>query len=154
MKKITYGPGDVTDVSWALERSALLSGPGGGGGGGRCTALVHPPSTRRAVARRHCAGASVSTGVVIGSLWWALVLVPSCRGILFGGVEHVSVMWRAYEDCCVLTGRVSPFCGLPASLCVFLACLDSLTSHVNGEEGVWVSMGVHCVFFVASTHYH
>jgi len=80
--------------------------------------------------------------VVVVGPW---VLVPPCHrrchGILFGGVEHISVMWRMYEDCCVLTGRVSPFWGLPASLCAFLAHLDSLTSCLNREEGVWVSVG-------------
>jgi len=84
----------------------------------------------------------------------ALVLVPPCCGILFGGVEHVSVMWCTYKDCCVLTGWVSPFWGLPASLCTFLACLDSLTSRLNREEGVWVSMVVHCMFVMAGSNYH
>jgi len=58
-----------------------LSGPGGGGGGGGCTALVHPPSTQQAVAHRHCAGAGVGTGIVVGSLWWG----PWCSFLLFVG---------------------------------------------------------------------
>ena len=91
---------------------------------------------------------------LLGCHGGALVLIPPCCGILFGGVERVSVMWHAYEDCCVLTGWVSPFWGLLASLCAFLARLDSLTSRVNGEEGVWVSVGVRCMFFVAGSHYH
>jgi len=132
----------------------LLSGPGGGGGGGGCTALVHPPSTQQAVAHRHCAGAGVGTGIVVGSLWWGPGAHSSLLWDSVWGVECISVTWCVYEDCCVLTGQVSPFCGLSVSLCTFLACLDSLTSCLNGEEGVWVSVGVHCMFFMAGSHYH
>ena len=50
-------------------------------------------------------------------------------------MEGLAVTWRAYGGCWVLTGRVSPFWGLPASLCVLLARVNSLTSRLNGEEG-------------------
>jgi hypothetical protein len=75
--------------------------------------------------------------------------VPSC----WGGVECVSVTWHAYRGCWVLTGRVSPFWGLSASLCTLLAHVNSLTSCLNREEGVLVAVGVHCAFFVIAGHH-
>ena len=78
-----------------------------------------------------------------GHGWWSAFSVR-------GGFVRVSVTWRAYGGCWVLTGRVSPFWGLPASLCAFLARVDSLTSHLNGEEGDWVAVRVRCAFFVVA----
>ncbi|KAF8239493.1 hypothetical protein L208DRAFT_1385943, partial [Tricholoma matsutake] len=45
-------------------------------------------------------------------------------------------MWPEYRGWWVLTRQVSPFWGLLASLCTLLACVNSLTSHLNGEEGI------------------
>jgi hypothetical protein len=81
-----------------------------------------------------------------GHGWWSAFSVH-------GGFVRISVTWRVYGGCWVLTGQVSPFWGLPASLCVVLACVDSLTSHLNGEEGDWVAMCVCCAFFVVA-HRH
>jgi hypothetical protein len=61
---------------------------------------------------------------------------------------RVSVTWRTHRGCWVLTGRVSPFWGLSASLSALLARVDSLTSRLNREEGVLMAVGVHCAFFI------
>jgi hypothetical protein len=79
--------------------------------------------------------------------WLEWVVGRRCH---VGGVERISVTWRAYGGCWVLTGWVSPFWGLSASLCALLAHVDSLTSYLNGEEGVLVAMGVRCAFFVVA----
>jgi hypothetical protein len=47
-----------------------------------------------------------------------------------------SVMWCTYGGCSVLTRWVSPFWGLPASLCALLTRVDSLTSHRMGRRGL------------------
>jgi hypothetical protein len=70
-----------------------------------------------------------------GHGWWSAFSIH-------GGFVCVSVTWHAYGGCWVLTGQVSPFWGLLASLCAVLACVDSLTSHLNGEEGDWVAVHV------------
>jgi hypothetical protein len=57
------------------------------------------------------------------------------------GFERISVTWRAYGGCWVLTWQVSPFWGLPVSPCTLLASVDSLTSRLNGEEGVGWGLG-------------
>jgi hypothetical protein len=82
-----------------------------------------------------------------GNGWWVGTVT------LGGGVEHVSVTWHAYGGCWVLTRWVSPFWGLSVSLCALLAHVDSLTSHLNGEEEVLVAMGVHCAFFIIAGHH-
>jgi hypothetical protein len=64
---------------------------------------------------------------------------PTCKQVLavvgmgggsalsrWGLVEHVSVTWCAYRGCWVLTGRVSPFWDLLASLCTLLPRVNSL----------------------------
>ncbi|KAF8238241.1 hypothetical protein L208DRAFT_1387948 [Tricholoma matsutake] len=55
-----------------------------------------------------------------------------------------------YRGWWVLTRQVSPFWGLLPSLGTLLACVDSLTSCLNREEGDWVGVGVGvgCAFFV------
>jgi hypothetical protein len=73
----------------------------------------------------------------------------SCWGL----VEHVSVTWCAYGAAGVLTGRVSPLWDLSVSLCALLACVNSLTSRLNREEGVLVALGVRCAFFVVAGHH-
>jgi hypothetical protein len=82
-----------------------------------------------------------------GNGWWVSIVT------LGGGIERVSVTWRAYGGCWVLTGQVSPFWGLSVSLCTLLAHVDSLTSCLNGEEGVLVAVGVRCVFFIVAGHH-
>jgi hypothetical protein len=168
------------------------SGPAGAGVRCRCrTTLVHPPSTQRAVARRHGGGCSVVRRslqpwrgpcgvlepflVVVGPLCLFLIVVGARRHplalpnlqagacsrgngwwvgvVTLGGVERVSVTWRAYGGCWVLTGQEFPFWGLSASLCALLAHVDSLTSRLNGEEGVLVAVGVRCAFFVVAGHH-
>ena len=50
--------------------------------------------------------------------------------------------WRIDGACWVLTWGVSPFWGLLSSLSVLLAHINTLTSHLDGEEGVgWLSRG-------------
>jgi hypothetical protein len=44
---------------------------------------------------------------------------------------HISVTWRTHGGYWVLTGQVSPFWGLLASLGTLLAHVDSLTSTVD-----------------------
>ena len=66
---------------------------------------------------------------------------------LFQGCLSMSVMWCIYGICWVLTEQVSPSWGLPVSLCTFLACVNSLTSHLN-REGGWVVVGMHHVFII------
>jgi hypothetical protein len=80
-------------------------------------------------------------------------LDPTCNQVLAvvgmgGGLAlscwgGVSVTWHAYGGCWMLTWWVSPFWGLSVSLCALLAHVDSLTSRLNGEEGVLVAVGVH-----------
>jgi hypothetical protein len=53
------------------------------------------------------------------------------------------VTWRVYGCVWVLTWQVPCFTGLPAPLCNLLAHLESLTSRLNGDEGVsaaWVAV--------------
>jgi hypothetical protein len=57
------------------------------------------------------------------------------RDSVWAGFGRVSVTWRAYGGCYVLTGQVAPFWGLPASLCALLACVNNLTSRLNGGGG-------------------
>ena len=68
---------------------------------------------------------------------------------LFWGGLSALVMWHTYGVCWVLTKWVSPSWGLPASLHTLLACVNSLTSHLNGE-GDWVVVGMHCTFFIVA----
>jgi hypothetical protein len=82
---------------------------------------------------------------------------PTCKQVLaaVGSAFSVSgglstlVTWRTYGVRWVLTERVSPSWGLPASLRALLACVDGLTSHLNGK-GDWVVVGVRCAFFVVA----
>jgi hypothetical protein len=74
-------------------------------------------------------------------------------GFCLGGSGRISVMWRTYGIGWVLTERVSPSWGLPASLCTLLPCVESLTSRLNGEEGAWVVVGMRrVVFVIAGSH--
>ena len=80
-----------------------------------------------------------------------LAVVGTGGGLVFsvsGGLS-TSLTWHAYGVHWVLTKWVSPSWGLPASLCALLACVDSLTSHLNGEGG-WGVVGMHCMFFVVA----
>jgi hypothetical protein len=111
-----------------------------------------------------CASVGVGAGIVAGSSWWgpgahsssssvpAIIHLPypTCKQVLAavgtgGGLAFsvsgglsASVTWRTYGVCWVLTERVSPSWGLPGSLCALLACVDSLTSHLNGEGIGWL----------------
>ena len=71
---------------------------------------------------------------------------PGAILIIVGPWCSVSVTWLVYGGCWVLTRWVSPFWGLPASLCTLLDHFHSLPSHLNGEEG---GLGGHvCAFCV------
>jgi hypothetical protein len=89
------------------------------------------------------------------SAWrWVLCclsFVTAMEGGLCGVVEsflHVSVMWHAHGGYWMLTGQVSPFWGLSASLSALLAHVGSLTSCLNRKERVLAAMGMHCAFFI------
>ena len=148
---------------------------------GVATSIFHPSSTPRAVAHGAGGGWCVwrcHSGVVLGFWGRSLALLvptvihspyPPCKQMLAAvgmgggsalswdpvsaGFGHVSVTWRAYGGCYVLTRWVAPFWGLPASLCALLACVNNLASRLNGEEGDWLAACVHSTFFVVAGRY-
>jgi len=83
------------------------------------------------------------------------VLIPPVCGILFGGLSGISVTWCVYEDCCVLTGQVSPFCGLSVSLCTIPSL--SRQPHILfewGGGGLGEHWGALACFSWLGSHYH
>jgi hypothetical protein len=136
---------------------------------GVATSIFHPSSTPRAVA--HGAGGGWFWGRSLALLVPAVIHspYPPCKQTLAAvgmgggsalswdpvsaGFGCVSVTWRAYGGCYVLTRRVAPFWGLPASLCALLACVNNLTSRLNREEGDWLAACVRSAFFVVAGRY-
>ena len=79
--------------------------------------------------------------VTVGGHGGAMVLVWVIF-ICFGGYGWVNMTWHVEGAHWVLTWGVSLFWVLPASLSTLLAHIDTLTSHLDGEEGVgWPSWG-------------
>ena len=97
----------------------------------------HPPYEQLLV-RLEVGGVSSSGGGVgHGGTWlcqWVLLQWP------YAVLLMSAVMWQATGVWGVCTWWISPSRGLPASLCILLAHVNGLTSHLNGEEGVCVAM--------------
>jgi hypothetical protein len=135
----------------------------------RHMALVHPPSTQQAVARQRGVGAPSSIVLVVQvsfasplvclSSPWVVVVGPWCSfpssASVLGRFGQVSMTQHVYGARWGLIWWVSPSWGLLGLLSTCLTLNDTLTSCLDGEEGIgqpwaWVG-GVALVSFVTTT---
>jgi hypothetical protein len=115
----------VTENRTRNPPPACVGSEGGGGGG------CHPEEMRNPTPPTHD--------------WSKGEGASSVASSVLGGCGGVNVMWHIDVARWVLTWGASQVWGLPVSLCMLLARIDTLTSHLDGEEGMqWPSWGGMC----------